>query len=78
MPDSCPGNQFVMFDDVPLYWDAWDVMDYHLQTRYLPSVAGTLLLSQRCEPSNLTAELNPTSQKAGARRAAARTRGFLQ
>lgn len=33
VPDSCPGNQFVMFDDVPLYWDAWDVMDYHLQTR---------------------------------------------
>ncbi|KAF3854847.1 hypothetical protein F7725_022902 [Dissostichus mawsoni] len=31
--DSCHGNQFVMFDDVPLYWDAWDVMDYHLQTR---------------------------------------------
>ena len=22
-----------MFDDVPLYWDAWDVMDYHLETR---------------------------------------------
>ncbi|XP_068578630.1 alpha-mannosidase 2C1 isoform X1 [Cebidichthys violaceus] len=31
--DSFHGNQFVMFDDVPLYWDAWDVMDYHLQTR---------------------------------------------
>ncbi|TMS05957.1 Alpha-mannosidase 2C1 [Larimichthys crocea] len=31
--DSCHGNQFVMFDDIPLYWDAWDVMDYHLQTR---------------------------------------------
>uniref|UniRef100_A0A8C9ZM72 alpha-mannosidase n=1 Tax=Sander lucioperca TaxID=283035 RepID=A0A8C9ZM72_SANLU len=31
--DSCHGNQFLMFDDVPLYWDAWDVMDYHLQTR---------------------------------------------
>ena len=28
------GSQFVIFDDVPLYWDAWDVMDYHLQTRY--------------------------------------------
>uniref|UniRef100_A0A8C1SDX2 Alpha-mannosidase 2C1 n=1 Tax=Cyprinus carpio TaxID=7962 RepID=A0A8C1SDX2_CYPCA len=27
------GNQFALFDDVPLYWDAWDVMDYHLQTR---------------------------------------------
>ncbi|XP_056138138.1 alpha-mannosidase 2C1 [Lampris incognitus] len=31
--DDCCGNQFVMFDDIPLYWDAWDVMDYHLQTR---------------------------------------------
>lgn len=27
------GNQFVIFDDIPLYWDAWDVMDYHLETR---------------------------------------------
>ncbi|KAG9341240.1 hypothetical protein JZ751_019681 [Albula glossodonta] len=31
--DGCFGNQFVLFEDVPLYWDAWDVMDYHLQTR---------------------------------------------
>ncbi|MBN3307873.1 MA2C1 mannosidase, partial [Amia calva] len=31
--DGSTGNQFVLFDDVPLYWDAWDVMDYHLQTR---------------------------------------------
>ena len=27
------GNQFVMFDDIPLFWDAWDVMEYHLETR---------------------------------------------
>ncbi|XP_064627602.1 alpha-mannosidase 2C1-like isoform X2 [Lineus longissimus] len=27
------GNQYVVFDDVPLFWDAWDVMDYHLETR---------------------------------------------
>ncbi|XP_067871455.1 alpha-mannosidase 2C1 isoform X1 [Heterodontus francisci] len=33
IPEDCCGNQFVMFDDVPLYWDAWDVMDYHLETR---------------------------------------------
>ncbi|KAK7068572.1 hypothetical protein SK128_014724 [Halocaridina rubra] len=26
------GNQMVIFDDEPLYWDAWDVMDYHLET----------------------------------------------
>ncbi|KAL0968905.1 hypothetical protein UPYG_G00273480 [Umbra pygmaea] len=31
--NGCHGNQFVLFNDVPLYWDAWDVMDYHLQTR---------------------------------------------
>ncbi|XP_005113086.2 alpha-mannosidase 2C1 [Aplysia californica] len=28
-----PMNQFVIYDDVPLYWDAWDIMDYHLETR---------------------------------------------
>ncbi|XP_064578400.1 alpha-mannosidase 2C1 isoform X2 [Zonotrichia leucophrys gambelii] len=33
IPDGCYANQFALFDDVPLYWDAWDVMDYHLQTR---------------------------------------------
>ncbi|KAG8440360.1 hypothetical protein GDO86_006202 [Hymenochirus boettgeri] len=33
--DSFLGNQFVLFDDIPLYWDAWDVMDYHLETRKL-------------------------------------------
>ncbi|XP_043933120.1 alpha-mannosidase 2C1 [Protopterus annectens] len=31
--ESCFGNQFAIFDDIPLYWDAWDVMDYHLETR---------------------------------------------
>ncbi|KAJ6664182.1 hypothetical protein lerEdw1_008398 [Lerista edwardsae] len=33
VPEGCYANQFVIFDDVPLYWDAWDVMDYHLETR---------------------------------------------
>ncbi|ETE66639.1 Alpha-mannosidase 2C1, partial [Ophiophagus hannah] len=33
VPEGCQANQFVIFDDVPLYWDAWDVMDYHLETR---------------------------------------------
>lgn len=43
--DGCAGNQFVIFDDVPLYWDAWDVMDYHLQTR------SKSLLSAHCDAS---------------------------
>ena len=44
-----PGNQFVMFDDIPLYWDAWDVMDYHLETRYLLLVIRLILF---VNPSN--------------------------
>ena len=27
------GNLITFYDDVPLYWDAWDVMDYHLETK---------------------------------------------
>lgn len=22
-------NQFTLYDDIPLFWDAWDVMGYH-------------------------------------------------
>ncbi|XP_062819613.1 alpha-mannosidase 2C1 isoform X1 [Anolis carolinensis] len=33
IPEGSCANQFVIFDDIPLYWDAWDVMDYHLETR---------------------------------------------
>ncbi|KAG8514576.1 Alpha-mannosidase 2C1 [Galemys pyrenaicus] len=44
--EGCVGNQFVLFDDVPLYWDAWDVMDYHLETRKtVLGRAGTLAVS---------------------------------
>jgi hypothetical protein len=28
---------FYIYDDVPMYWDAWDVMDYHLETRRVPN-----------------------------------------
>jgi alpha-mannosidase len=27
------GNQFVLFEDMPFFWDAWDVMIYHTQKR---------------------------------------------
>jgi len=33
-----PG-QYYIYDDIPLYWDAWDVMDYHMETRKLPDFA---------------------------------------
>lgn len=30
---SGKANQFVLFDDKPIYWQAWDVEVYHLETR---------------------------------------------
>ena len=35
IPAGHHGNQLVLFDDIPLYWDAWDCMDYHIETRSL-------------------------------------------
>ena len=26
-------NQLCIFNNMPLYWDAWDVFDYHLESR---------------------------------------------
>lgn len=34
------GNQLLMYDDEPLYWDAWDVMDYHLETAKVVNAEG--------------------------------------
>ncbi|KAI8577611.1 hypothetical protein K450DRAFT_212480 [Umbelopsis ramanniana AG] len=31
VPKSACGNQFQLYEDVPGYWDAWDVEIYHLQ-----------------------------------------------
>ncbi|KAI8871390.1 hypothetical protein GQ42DRAFT_3435 [Ramicandelaber brevisporus] len=31
-PQAGGANRFVMFDDVPIFWDAWDVEIYHLET----------------------------------------------
>ncbi|KAK3953099.1 glycosyl hydrolases family 38 N-terminal domain-containing protein [Pseudoneurospora amorphoporcata] len=33
IPEGQRANQFVLFDDKPLYWQAWDVEVYHLDTR---------------------------------------------
>ncbi|XP_067943567.1 alpha-mannosidase 2C1-like [Watersipora subatra] len=30
---SGAANQFAVYDDIPLFWDAWDVMGYHQETR---------------------------------------------
>lgn len=33
IPKGGKGNQLVIFDDKPLYWQAWDVEVYHLDSR---------------------------------------------
>jgi len=41
---SGKANKFVIFDDKPIYWQAWDVEVYHLETRQeLPSSKTTIL-----------------------------------
>lgn len=32
IPNGQAGNKLKLFDDIPLYWDAWDVEMYHLNT----------------------------------------------
>ncbi|XP_072045135.1 alpha-mannosidase 2C1-like [Amphiura filiformis] len=56
------GNQFVMFDDIPLFWDAWDVMDYHLETRK-PIVSSTscVILDQCDLRCSIIVKLNISS-----------------
>ena len=33
IPEGKKANQYVIFDDKPLYWQAWDVEVYHLESR---------------------------------------------
>ena len=32
IPPGKAGHRFILYDDQPLYWDAWDVEIYHLET----------------------------------------------
>jgi alpha-mannosidase len=41
IPKGQKANQYVIFDDKPLYWQAWDVEVYHLETRKALDVAET-------------------------------------
>ena len=34
LASDCLGNQFVMFEDMPAFWDGWDLNYYHLEKRF--------------------------------------------
>ncbi|KAI1367355.1 glycosyl hydrolase family 38 domain-containing protein [Xylaria arbuscula] len=44
IPKGSKANQLVIFDDKPLYWQAWDVEVYHLETRAEVSYGETKIL----------------------------------
>jgi alpha-mannosidase len=41
---SGKANKFVIFDDKPIYWQAWDVEVYHLETRRELTASATSIL----------------------------------
>lgn len=52
---SGKANKFVIFDDQPIYWQAWDVEVYHLETRQeLHSSTTTILENNPCRVSIVT------------------------
>ena len=44
---SGKANQFVIFDDKPIYWQAWDVEVYHLETRQELNGSTTSILEDK-------------------------------
>ncbi|KAG2432931.1 hypothetical protein HXX76_008661 [Chlamydomonas incerta] len=35
VPEGQPGNVFRLYEDIPLFWDAWDIEVYHLEKGWL-------------------------------------------
>ncbi|KAG4220604.1 hypothetical protein PC116_g30917, partial [Phytophthora cactorum] len=47
VPKGEKANQLVIFDDKPLYWQAWDVEVYHLDTRKVVPYGKTRILEDK-------------------------------
>ena len=61
---SSPGNQLVIYDDLPFFWDAWDLEIYHSRSRIPANQKGTLTVTLST-PTIVTVQwyshLTPTS-----------------
>lgn len=51
------GNQFVIFDDKPLYWQAWDVEVFHLESRKELSVHDTQISEEKSYRVSVTSRV---------------------
>jgi alpha-mannosidase len=38
IPPNKPANDFIYYEDIPLYWDAWDLEIYHLEKPLVPTL----------------------------------------
>ena len=50
-------NKFVIFDDIPLYWQAWDVEVYHLDARRKVEYGKTKIFEQKAHRVTLVTEI---------------------
>lgn len=51
------GNKFVIFDDIPLYWQAWDVEVYHLGTQRQLEYGKTTIHEQKPHKVTLVTDI---------------------
>ncbi|KAI9794160.1 MAG: Glycoside hydrolase, 38 vacuolar alpha mannosidase [Peltula sp. TS41687] len=61
IPKGTKAHQFVLFDDKPLYWQAWDVEVYHLESRQELSSAGASSMSKDGESQGTEGQLSATA-----------------
>ena len=53
---SVKANKFVIFDDKPIYWQAWDVEVYHLETRQELTTSTTSILEDKLHRVSVVTE----------------------
>ena len=46
IPKGQKANRLILYDDQPLYWDAWDVELYHLETPHELGLGKTTIVDQ--------------------------------
>lgn len=56
IPEGSKANQLVIFDDKPLYWQAWDVEVYHLDSRKELASGKTKITEQKDHRVSVTTE----------------------
>jgi alpha-mannosidase len=57
IPSGAKANQYVIFDDKPIYWQAWDVEVYHLETRQELPCENTTIVEKNSHKVSVTTEI---------------------